>query len=138
MASEKQINEARGDECWIMKAVLYSENGTRQEGLGKKLVFIKSRAANINMTFDISALKRRRWAASHAPLSGHSAIAAPAKTQQVPPPPAGCSEPRWRPPLFQMRNNEFREAWKLIFIYFFQSMEGWWRMFSSKNKQAGM
>lgn len=31
MASEKHINEAKGDECWVMKAVLYSENGTRRE-----------------------------------------------------------------------------------------------------------
>lgn len=52
-----------------MKAVLYSENGTRWKKTKKKTVFIKSGAANINMTFDISALKRRRWAASYALLS---------------------------------------------------------------------
>lgn len=50
-------------ELWKLFCILRTGRGE------EKTVFIKSGAANINMTFDISALKRRRWAASYALLS---------------------------------------------------------------------
>lgn len=52
-------------ELWKLFCILRTGRGEKK----KKAVFIKSGAANINMTFDISALKRRRWTASYALLS---------------------------------------------------------------------
>lgn len=102
----------------------------------KKTVFIKSGAANINMTFDISALKRRRWAASHALLS--NPLSDNSSSQNTAGFSATCSiQPGSLTSTIVPNEKQWiRQAGTFCFIYlFFQLLNiyFWWRTFSSQT-----
>lgn len=123
-------------ELWKLFCILRTGRGGEKKK--KKTVFIKSGAANINMTFDISALKRRRWAASYALLS--NPLSDNSSSQNTAGFSATCSiQPGSLTSTIVPNEKQWiRQACKFCFIYLFSVIEHLLLMtdvqFSNKHK----